>query len=191
MNIGKIISLGSIDKDPLQWTILDIRRNKALLLSNMAVDKRIYHERPGKTTWERCSLRRYLNNFFLIYAFSDAERRCIVSTNLLNFPNPEYGTPGGHNTKDSIFLLSGSEYVEYFSYQRVSKFSDFWWLRSPGYRRDTALFVYADGSINQYLGTANSFRIAVRPALWLDMEVYLNHDRNYFEKEGWRLRGCW
>lgn len=183
MIIGDVIKLGAIDKVPLQWTVLDVRRNKALLLSNTGIDNRIYHEKPGNTTWERCSLRKYLNNFFYIYAFQNVERRCIVSTNLLNFSNPEYGTPGGHNTKDRIFLLSGSEYAEYFSHQKVSKLPDFWWLRSPGYRRDTALFVYADGSINQYLGTVNSFRIAVRPALWLDLEVYLNHDRRYFEKK--------
>ena len=183
MNIGNIISLGFIDKVPLRWTVLDISRNKALLLADKAIENRIYHEKPGKTTWERCSLRRYLNNFFFIYAFSDIARRSIVSTNLLNMPNPEYGTPGGHNTKDRLFLLSGSEYAEYFSCQKVSKLPEFWWLRSPGYRHDTALFVYADGSINQYLGTANSFRIAVRPALWLDLEVYLNHDRKIYGKE--------
>lgn len=184
MNIGNIITLGNLDRVTLQWTVLEIRRNKALLLSNTAVGNRNYHEKPENTTWQRCSLRKYLNNFFFIYAFSDVERRCIVSTNLLNTANPEYGTPGGHNTKDRIFLLSGSEYAEYFSHQIVSKLPDFWWLRSPGYRRDTAKFVYADGSINQYLGTVNSFRIAVRPALWLDLEVYLNHDRRYFEKKG-------
>ena len=184
MNIGNVITLGTFDSVPLQWTVLDIRRNKALLLSNTAVDNRIYHEKPGNTTWERCSLRKYLNSFFYIYVFSEIERRCIVSTNLPNFPNPEYGTPRGHNTKDRIFLLSGSEYAEYFTHQKVSKLSNFWWLRSPGYRRDTALFVYVDGSINQYLGTANSFRIAVRPALWLDMEIYLNLGRKFFEKKG-------
>ena len=182
MNIGNVISLGAIDKVPLRWTVLDIRRNKALLLSNLAVDKRIYHEKSGNTTWERCSLRRYLNNFFYICVFSDLERKCIVSTNLLNIPNPEYGTPGGHNTKDKIFLLSGHEYAEYLSDHKVPKLPDFWWLRSPGYRRDTALFVYADGSINQYLGTANSFRIAVRPALWLDLEFYLNLGKKIFKK---------
>ena len=102
MNIGNIISLGSIDKDPLQWTVPDIRRNKALLISYTAVDKRIYHERPGKPIREKCSLRRYLNNFFLIYAFSDAERRCTARANLLNFPNSEFGIPGGY--KLTLFI---------------------------------------------------------------------------------------
>ena len=120
MNTGNIIQLGAIDNVPLLWTVVDIRRNKALLLSNSAVDNRIYHETPVKASWEKSSLRKYLNYFFYIYAFSVAERRCIVSSNLLNMPNPEYGTPGGRNTKDRIFLLSGNEYAEYYSRQKVS-----------------------------------------------------------------------
>ena len=38
----------------------------------------------------------------IIYAFSDAERRCISSTNLLNFPNSEFGIPGGY--KLTLFI---------------------------------------------------------------------------------------
>ena len=44
-----------------------------------------------------------------------------------------------------------------------------WWLRSPGYYQGGAALVEIDGSIFYYGSDGNHDRIAVRPAMWIDL----------------------
>ncbi|MCL2816885.1 MAG: InlB B-repeat-containing protein [Clostridiales bacterium] len=175
---GVTIKFGGID-----WLVLEVQDGKALILSEKILEKRPYHEREY-ITWENCSLRGYLNGEFYNNTFSAAEKARIVETAVKNDDNQWYGSAGGNDTLDKIFLLSLEEVVKYFgdSGQLANMPGDLtlgindqynsariaydkdgndlnWWLRSPGYADS---LYYAYGSLSAayvraiYLGSANS-----------------------------------
>ncbi|MDD6035308.1 MAG: DUF6273 domain-containing protein [Lachnospiraceae bacterium] len=57
---------------------------------------------------------RWLNSDFYRTAFSEKERASIAETLVRNADNPEYGTEGGNDTRDKVFLLSIEEATTYF-----------------------------------------------------------------------------
>ena len=85
----------------------------ALLLSEEIIDMRPYHGAGGEITWEYSEIRAWLNGEFLD-RFSSEERMRIRQTNVINNPNPWFGTSSGNNTTDRAFLLSVEEVVRYF-----------------------------------------------------------------------------
>ena len=112
--IGKIITFGdSTVLGSNRWIVLDIKDGKALILTEGAIECRPYNETAVSVTWETCTLRTYLNGEFY-NKFTNADKARIVETNIINQNNQWYGTPGGENTTDKIFLLSLEEVVLYF-----------------------------------------------------------------------------
>lgn len=104
-----------IEKEPIEWIVLDRQGNKALLLSKYILDCKCYENEYKETTWETCSLRKWLNEIFLNYAFNINEQINIVSTHISNSDNVQYRVSGGNNTVDKIFCLSIQEVQQYFS----------------------------------------------------------------------------
>ena len=100
------VKLGGID-----WLVLTVENNKALLISEDILENKMYNEGEG-TTWETCTLRQYLNNWF--YNKLGAAKVVIAETRNSNPNNPWYGTAGGNATIDKVFLLSLDELVKYF-----------------------------------------------------------------------------
>ena len=97
-------------------------------------------------------------------------------SNVVNKDNTEFGTNGGSDTVDRVFLLSIDEAREYFwdDNSRIAKLIDSpfkWWLRSPGSTSSYAAFVKEDGNVDNYGSSANNMRLGVRPALWLNLEA--------------------
>jgi len=110
IKVGDIIQFGAYE-----WRILDIQGGRALVVSENILEFRLYHHEFGPITWADCSLRAYLNGeFYNSNAFSNADRTRIVQVTNVNENNQWYGTNGGANTQDRIFLLSISEVVKYF-----------------------------------------------------------------------------
>mgnify|MGYP000763249961 CR=1 FL=1 len=60
-------------------------------------------------TWATCTLRTWLNVTFLNTAFTSAEQAAIKNTTVVNEDNPYFGTEGGENTIDKVYLLSIAE----------------------------------------------------------------------------------
>ena len=90
----------------------------------------------------------------------------IIKTHIVNKDNEEYGTSGGNDTDDYIFLLSLDEVKLY--YKNVCKERSYgWWLRSPGYNNDHA--AYATEFIKER-GCSVDDSLGVRPALWIREE---------------------
>ncbi len=121
--VGDIVTFGTYEQDgnaengaePIEWFILDMEDGQATLLSVYLLDGHRYHpEEMDKITWEDCELRAWLNDDFLNAAFTEAEQEHIAVTNVINEDNPIYGTPGGNDTADKIWLLSLGELEKYF-----------------------------------------------------------------------------
>ena len=109
MQIGDIISFGSYD-----WRVIDVQNDKALIISEGIIEQRSYHEAYTDITWAECSLREYLNGEFY-NKFNTAEKSRIIPVLNKNYDNQWYGSKGGADTTDNIFLLSIEEAVcKYF-----------------------------------------------------------------------------
>ena len=191
VRVGDIIPFGGHN-----WRVLDVQDGRALIITENTIGQRMYHGSFESVTWEHSTLRHYLNNEFL-NSFSEADRARIAETRIVNNDNPWFGTSGGNDTNDRIFLLSLEEVVRYFgdSGQLGNRnhpnngwwgFSDqynnariaidrnadercWWWLRSPGIFSDYAAYVLPNGLVNVNGFIVNPEAGGVRPALWLDL----------------------
>ena len=197
--VGDIITFGHYEQDnnlnngqeAIEWIILDYdtATKKVLLLSRYGLDIKPYHKNNADITWEKCSLRSWLNEDFFKTAFTEEEQQEISKTDVDNNESQGYSgwdVNGGNNTIDRIFLLSYKEtfekyfkdnlsrtcrQTEYAATQGSSAFSNgncWWWLRSPGKHQDNAASVFSDGS-RFYINVSNDTG-SVRPALWLNLD---------------------
>lgn len=157
-----------------EWCVLDIKHSTALIITEDMIELRTYHNKSGDITWAGCELRKYLNDEFL-KNFTEKDKARIILTTLVNLDNPWFGTIGGDNTIDKIFLLSIEDVVcKYFgdssknlqipkgkykywftrkdvnNAKRISAYCGYtwwWWLRSPGRKQVKAVYVHGDGNI--------------------------------------------
>ena len=204
---GDIVTFGRYEQDnkggaePIEWLVLDYdaANDRALLLSRYGLDVKRYNNNLANDTWEKCHLRTWLNNDFMTKAFSFAEKKAILTTEVDNSRKQGYwGTNGGNNTQDRVFLLSYAEANKYLdvTYDNSSNTksrvaptayavkqgaftnSDYktadgeaagwWWLRSPGYARERVSCVNSSGSLSYEHVITDS--AVVRPALWVNLE---------------------
>ena len=123
VNVGDTVSFGTYEQDgdasngkeAIEWTVLAVDGSKALLVSNYALTCRTYNDEFKNITWDDCSLRDWLNNEFYAAAFTSAEQAQIQSVKLENADNRWSDTKGCDDTKDSVFLLSLEEIMEYYN----------------------------------------------------------------------------
>ncbi|MCL2422793.1 MAG: DUF6273 domain-containing protein, partial [Micrococcales bacterium] len=174
------------------WRVLDVVGTRALLLADRMVGTRPYHYVQVAVTWRDCSLRRWLNDEFCV-SLGEALVSRVVTAKVRNEPNPVWGTRGGKDTKDQIFLLSMREAAVHFTGKEPDVWDDYrymflglgekgaakhkdgkrdwWWLRSPGRAPGLAALVRNDGYLNArgrgYVAWASG---GVRPAFWLDLQ---------------------
>jgi hypothetical protein len=162
------------------------------------IDCHVYHDELEDVTWEKCSLRKWLNEEFIFKAFDEQERSRIVKVCNQNRDNPWWGTEGGKATWDRVFALSIEEADKYFddnmdmraavtSYARSphegklgsgvsekykttdGQWTGWWWLRSPGDYSHYAAYVISDGEVYEHGYYVNDSSVSVRPALWLHL----------------------
>ena len=162
---------GGYNTDPVKWRVLANESGKLFLISDQNLDVFEYHTENEDVTWETSTMRSWLNGLaankgdgeeaidysddnFLDTAFSAGEQEAVAETEVVNDDNPLYGTEGGNNTVDKIFLLSLDEArnTGYFADdnsristntayvadggkinigRRDAGTADYWYLRSP------------------------------------------------------------
>lgn len=116
---GDIISFGTYEQDnivsngqePIEWIVLYNNGSELYVLSKNALDCKPYNEERTDVTWETCTLRRWLNEDFFYIAFNNTEQSVIKNTIVKNADNPLFGTVGGNDTKDKVFLPSVADMV--------------------------------------------------------------------------------
>ncbi|SHM97570.1 hypothetical protein SAMN02746066_04178 [Anaerosporobacter mobilis DSM 15930] len=171
MQVGDKIVFGNHD-----WRVLDIKTDRALIITERIIEQCPYHEAYTDITWADCSLREYLNGEFY-NTFATVDKSRIIPVLNKNLNNQWYGTDGGVDTRDSIFLLSLDEVCRYFGdsteklynkgknqrywFERKdennskrlarlqgSEWCWWWWLRSPGRVNIKAAYIWGtDGTI--------------------------------------------
>ena len=174
-------------KENIEWLVLDVVDGKALLISKYALASEKYNNTSTDVTWENCTLRTWLNYDFINSAFSDEEKTKISTVTVSAHKNPDYKINPGNPTQDKVFLLSIIEANRYFTsnekreckatacaetraYINSSNGNCFWRLRTPGTRGNVAI-VMSDGSVSYRGNAANYDYAAIRPAMWIDLNV--------------------
>ena len=191
--VGKTIEFGNYpqDKDgtekPIEWIVMKKEGNQVLLLSKYVLDAKPYNKEWEDVTWETSDIRQWLNNEFYTTAFNKAEKAKIQTSLIKNEDNSKYGTNGGNDTEDKVFLLSEKETETLFSNkeERIAKATEYatksgvyvneekaacWWLRSPGYKSDNAAEVDYDGWVYRHGYDVDGNHDGVRPALHLNLQ---------------------
>lgn len=156
------------------WKILAKGNGRVLILSDKCVSSMMYNEENEATTWETCSLRKWLNETYINEAFSESEKKFILSSKIKNGKNKTHGTAGGKDTMDSVFLLSLDEVNQYLP-EITNRFATLadgtktdWWLRSPGIYSKCAFNVSEVGTVYE-MGATTFSEAGVRPAMWIDI----------------------
>ncbi|MCL2850324.1 MAG: DUF6273 domain-containing protein [Micrococcales bacterium] len=191
---GRTWSAGSppVQLGGIYWRVLDVVRKRggqrALLLAARVVARAPYHRAGVEVTWERCDLRRWLNDEFCSSLGEPVASR-VVESRVRNEASWVWKTPGGNDTTDRVFLLSMQEAVEHlagadwkvFRESVVLELGDratgtdedgasaWWWLRSPGSTPVLAARVLDDGVLNARGYSVSWTGGGVRPAFWLNL----------------------
>ena len=178
LEVGGVTAFGQYNQSPIQWYILDkdAANHRVMLLSMDTLHKICYNRNYGFITWAESKIRSWLNGYFISSAFTSEERARIPSVQIVNANNPMYGTPGGVDTTDKVFLLSIDEVETLLGTTKEDICSKIhcgigsWWLRSPGERvkyGNLATSVASDGKLKTH-GEDTTHVNGVRPAMWLE-----------------------
>lgn len=106
---------------PIKWRVLEVADGKSLLLAEQSLDAQLYNTGESGDVWKNSTLRSFLNSYnssmnvnkedysskgFLAKAFDKEEQSAICNMTIESSNNSEFGTDGGGDTEDRIFLLS-------------------------------------------------------------------------------------
>lgn len=199
IEVGDYIKFGTYEQDnntsngkeAVEWRVLEIEGDKALIISKYVLDFQLYdvnyRDNSYGFTWETSTMREWLNKEFLNSCFSSAEKIAICTTELHAEEYSDFYEYAGNDTQDKVFLLSVTEAKRYFSSNEdrqctlteyaKSKGIDFdsesgvcaWWLRTPGSQNLEFANIAFDGRFSHGLV---EWPYGVRPAIWINLEKY-------------------
>lgn len=190
-------------QEPIEWIKLKTDGDHIYLLSRYILDCKPYNEKQEGTSWQKCSLRSWLNHDFFQEAFTVEEKACIdavMNYNSLSAQNPDWITNDGtiYDTYDKVFLLSYIEAMDLFSdaEARKTKGTEYarakgakflgvtsvglenadWWLRTAGKNAKEAGYV---GVIHDIHTKDVKEKIGVRPVIALNLETWKSMTLRY------------
>ena len=170
--------------EPISWKVMDVQKDRMLLVSEYVLDCRQYHPKYNdRTFYENSAIRTWLNDTFYTSAFSEEERANILLTTNQNPRKKGYASKDGNDTEDYVFLLSFDEVEQYFptKQERVCDATAYakavgvrtkkgsacpWWLRTSGRRQHHAACVTLDGGYYDYFDISCPTN-GIRPAMWV------------------------
>lgn len=165
-----------IDFAGYKWRVLEVNADKILILSEYVLNvSSKYHSSLIQVTWADSDTRKYLNGDFY-NSFSSSDQSKIAESSISTPNDSWYGTPGGKDTTDKIFLLSREEVVKYFGdsgkfanptkndgrYPWLAKGLPIWWMND---KFDSARIAYdTNGNVvNWWLRSPGSFSVDGEP----------------------------
>lgn len=186
-------------KEKLKWRVLDVKDGKMFLLTDVCIERKIFHSIEGQGIWENSDIRKWLNKEFMDIAFTQDEKAGIVQTTVKNSKSSDFEYAPMNDTINKIFLLDEREVYRYFDdnmdsngiyadrkagytetiRKDLNKWDTYefdyisWWLRTLG---------KSEGEIlnNSMLGgsDADLWKNGIRPAMWVSIseikQLYIN-----------------
>lgn len=178
LEVGNIITFGKYKQndiiEDIEWKILDIKDNKALIISDKTLDCQPYITGNQKANWQQSYIRRWLNNTFYLMAFSKDEQEQILPVRI----NEMLDESGCIDCYDKVLLLTSEEAEKYFAYddERLSKPTEYaislgaitgeWWLKSGAYCA-SSYDEFSGGEIS-WCNTYSCHR-GVKPCIWIKL----------------------
>lgn len=207
LGVGSIISFGAYEQDnipengkePIEWLVLDVQDQKALLISCDILDAQPYNN-PDTSyqTWDESLIRQWLNSDFYTGAFEAEEQSFVLLSDLQTPSNTYYETTDCPDTQDRVFLLSSSEIDQYFhvpwnSIGYLSYIAEIqakptayaqaqgleinesgharWFLRSPSHIRLIPISCVSASGYVSSPGVHLDEPFGTRPAIWIDLNA--------------------
>ena len=166
---------------PLKWRVLSIEDGKALLITDQEIISQ-RRELTQRDVWAKSPVRELLNKGFYETAFSEEEKKQIITSHIVTPKNKEQRVDGGPDTKDKVFLLCVEEVEKYMPTEDSRKTTateyahrqhptkrdwGFWQLRTPGKDGWGSLAV-SESSGTYCASTGNHVGYSyIRPAIWI------------------------
>lgn len=169
------LTFGTFHGKRLLWEVLsyDPATNAALVISKYGITCRAYHQQDKLTSWDECSLRRWLNDVFFDHAFSKAEKDRVITSHVTAEVVAGHELYPGNDTNDKVYILSINEYQRYYTH--INQWRCFLldaprtkrqcWLRNYGADRGRAAFVGRSGRIHEGGSLVTSARNTIRPVM--------------------------
>ena len=171
--VGDVVGFGDYD-----WIVLERKDNQILLLAETNLNQWVYHTEYVNVTWEKCDLRKWLNDEFY-NEFIDEDKEVICKTKITTPGNPEFLLRfGGKPTEDYFFLLSVQEARKLDP--KILSLDKKWWLRTPGMYMDLAAYVRENGEISTVGEQVTCERceneddregLGIRPAVYIKIDA--------------------
>lgn len=120
-DVGDTVTFGTYEQnnncsdgnESIEWIVIDKLEDKIMVVSKCIIAMQPFNTtNEGHISWEKCTLRKWLNNDFLNEAFSDAEKKLISDTTVSNTEYLAFGlsySTTDHLTTDKVFLLGENE----------------------------------------------------------------------------------
>ncbi len=177
--VGSTVELGKYEQDndeengaePIVWRVVSVDGDRALLVSDKALDCMEFTDNVEDVSWENSTIRAWLNGEFFDAAFTDGDAAVINEAN---------------GSGDKVFLLSKEEVAENFATAadalcagteyayaqglfETSGGGCWWWLRTPGTDDGAVAGVDGNGIVNEAGNTARYIKHGIRPAILVNM----------------------
>ncbi len=183
---GDIIYFGSFEQDKnesngreaIEWYVLKFK-DYVQLVSVYGLEARRFSDSEQGASWDKSSLREYLNGDFLSSSFALAEQDLISSWGIPAGKGKSSAT-WGEDTQDKIYILSADEIKNLFSGESARKCFACadkertspcpYWVRSPGNAKNKVSYVDAKGKTNTSGAVATEEGYWVRPSLYVWMK---------------------
>ncbi len=167
-------------KEPVKWRVLLREENRVLLITEDAVDFKPYSGDRTSGLWKDCSLRRWLNNDFIMSCFDANEQNLILKTKISQNP--------GETESDRVFLLNTEEtdlfkddsdrkckattYAKILDPMQDAVVFCKWWVKYG----NLAATVDANGRLSHMFSPG--IELFVRPAVWIDLDgLFKEHEK--------------
>lgn len=158
--IGEEIRLGKYLNKDIIWKVVDIKGDKAFIVTKECLFNSPYKENPicdetkelYASSYKDSDIRKYLNDEFYHECFSNEEKKLILKTlvsNGIDSCEEKENDMLCEDTLDYLFLLSYKEYKTYFRSDNNDHII-YYWLRTPDYlSMSRALYVYEDKRVHR------------------------------------------
>ena len=162
--------------EPIKWRVLAVDGDDAFLLADKNLDCKPYNEEYENVTWERCMLRKWLNEDFYNEAFDAGEKKATDKVYLLSISEVGNAAYGFDTTFYKFSKTREAKNTDYAKMNNAYSSTDsgragngYWWLRSPGSDSGHAAYVSIGGYGYNYGYNVVNSEYAVRPALHINL----------------------
>lgn len=159
--VGDTVSFGNYSGEPLKWIVSAVYGDYMLLVSQYLIPcsqvNRMFDSKTYNSTWEKSTMRTWLNGGFLAETFSEDERSYIIPDalgDLVSLPS-----------KEEVEAFTGDRELLAARY-KDDAYASSWWLRSEGAKVGNIAYVNGRGSVVE-AGMPANYTMGVRPMIWV------------------------